>query len=132
MMTTSPPPSTGVMGPRTDPDLGSSGGGTKGSNGSNGGNSKDGANRGSGTNESTGHALVSAVSLSLSPPAEIMSSIPIVPGAASQGFSPLRRVVLLSLRTLRRILAAKESLFKFGTFVPKNDREVDSSPEATR
>jgi hypothetical protein len=29
-------------------------------------------------------------------------------------------------------LAAKESLFKFGTFVPKNDREAESSPEATR
>jgi len=29
-------------------------------------------------------------------------------------------------------LAAKESIFKYGTFVPKNDREADSSPEASR
>jgi hypothetical protein len=29
-------------------------------------------------------------------------------------------------------MAAKESLFKFGTFVPKNDREAESSPEAAR
>jgi hypothetical protein len=29
-------------------------------------------------------------------------------------------------------MAAKESLFKFGTFVPKSDREADSSPEAPR
>jgi hypothetical protein len=42
------------------------------------------------------------------------------------------KMVLLSLRVLRRILAAKESLFKFETFVPKNDREADVSPEADR
>ncbi len=29
-------------------------------------------------------------------------------------------------------MAAKESLFKFGTFVPKNDREAELSPEAVR
>jgi hypothetical protein len=29
-------------------------------------------------------------------------------------------------------MVAKESLFKFGTFVPKNDREAESSPEAAR
>ncbi len=126
------PSSTGVMGPRTGPDLGSSGGDSNGSNGNDDGNSKDGDNRGSGTNKSTGHALVSTGPLGLPDPADIESPIAIVSGAASLGFSPLRRVVLLSLRTLRRILAAKESLFKFGTFVPKNDREADSSPEATK
>ncbi len=41
-------------------------------------------------------------------------------------------MVFLSQRVLRRILAAKESLFKFGTFVPSNDREADASPEAHR
>jgi hypothetical protein len=45
---------------------------------------------------------------------------------------PIRKLVLLSKRVLRRVMAAKESLFKFGTFVPKNDREAESSPEATR
>ena len=29
-------------------------------------------------------------------------------------------------------MAARESLFKFGTFVPRNDREADASPEAPR
>jgi hypothetical protein len=43
-----------------------------------------------------------------------------------------RKLGLLSSRVLRRILAAKESIFKYGTFVPKNDREAESSPEASR
>jgi hypothetical protein len=43
-----------------------------------------------------------------------------------------RRLVYLSQRILRRILAAKESLFKFGTFVPRTDKEADKSPEADR
>jgi hypothetical protein len=30
------------------------------------------------------------------------------------------------------VLAATESIFKFGTFVPRNDRQADSSPEAPR
>ena len=33
---------------------------------------------------------------------------------------------------MRRILAAKETLHKYGVFVPRNDREADSSPEAVR
>jgi hypothetical protein len=45
---------------------------------------------------------------------------------------PVRKMILLSKRVLRRVMAAKESLFKFGTFVPKNDREAESSPEAAR
>jgi hypothetical protein len=40
--------------------------------------------------------------------------------------------VILTVRQLRRVMAAKESLFKFGTFVPKSEREADSSPEAPR
>jgi hypothetical protein len=42
------------------------------------------------------------------------------------------RRCLMSFRQIRRVLSAKESLFKFGTFVPKNDREAISSPEAPR
>jgi hypothetical protein len=41
-----------------------------------------------------------------------------------------RRLVFLSKRILRRVLAAKESLFEFGTFVPRTDKEADKSPEA--
>jgi hypothetical protein len=40
--------------------------------------------------------------------------------------------MLLSPKQIRRVLAARETLFKFGTFVPRNDREADTSPEATR
>jgi hypothetical protein len=44
---------------------------------------------------------------------------------------PPRRLVL-SLRQIRRVLASRETLFKFGIFVPKNDREANASPEAAR
>jgi hypothetical protein len=48
-------------------------------------------------------------------------------------FSPLtRKLGLISKRVLRRIMAAKESLVKFETFVPRNDRQADLSPEASR
>jgi hypothetical protein len=43
-----------------------------------------------------------------------------------------KRKILLSLRTLRKVLAAKETLFKFGTFVPRNESEALRSPEASR
>jgi hypothetical protein len=42
------------------------------------------------------------------------------------------RPVLLSTRQVRRVMAARETLFKFGTFVPRNDRELNASPEASR
>jgi hypothetical protein len=40
--------------------------------------------------------------------------------------------IVLTVRQLRRVMAAKESLFKFGTFVPRSEREADASPEAPR
>jgi hypothetical protein len=49
----------------------------------------------------------------------------------SETFSRVRKV-LLSQRTLRKILVAKETLFKFGTFVPRNEHEAQLSPEASR
>jgi hypothetical protein len=45
---------------------------------------------------------------------------------------PTARRVLLSPRTIRKILVAKETLFKFGTFVPRNELEAQRSPEASR
>jgi hypothetical protein len=74
---------------------------------------------------------------------------PIVPNSTEQRFSSatetipetkmasrvsgtIRKLVLLSKRVLRRVMAARESLVKFGTFVPRNDREADLSPEASR
>ncbi len=44
----------------------------------------------------------------------------------------VRKSVRISKKVLRRVLAAKESIFKFGVFVPKGDRQADSSPEAPR
>jgi hypothetical protein len=40
--------------------------------------------------------------------------------------------VVLTIRQLRRIMAAKESLFKYGIFVPRSEREAEASPEAPR
>jgi hypothetical protein len=51
---------------------------------------------------------------------------------ASKASGTIRKLVLLSKRVLRRVMAARESLVKFGTFVPRNDREADHSPEAPR
>ena len=39
---------------------------------------------------------------------------------------------LLMAKTLRKILKAQESLFKYGTFIPRNDTEAEKSPEAIR
>jgi hypothetical protein len=42
------------------------------------------------------------------------------------------RKLLLSIKTMRRILAFKESIMKYGVFVPRNDQEADASPEHIR
>ncbi len=42
------------------------------------------------------------------------------------------RKVLLSFKTMRRILNFKESIMKYGVFVPRNDGEADTSPEHLR
>jgi hypothetical protein len=39
---------------------------------------------------------------------------------------------LLATRTIRRIFKMQESLFKYGTYVPRNDKEAAASPEADR
>ncbi len=44
----------------------------------------------------------------------------------------LSRRMFLSVKTMRRILAAKETIHKYGVFVPRNNREADSSPESVR
>jgi hypothetical protein len=41
-------------------------------------------------------------------------------------------VKMLSTRVLRKILKAQETLFKFGTMIPRSDRETEMSPEAIR
>ncbi len=40
--------------------------------------------------------------------------------------------IVMPVRQIRRVMAARESLFKFGVFVPRSEREAESSPEAPR
>ena len=42
------------------------------------------------------------------------------------------KVKFLPARILRKILKAQETLFKYGTLIPKSDREAELSPEAVR
>jgi hypothetical protein len=42
------------------------------------------------------------------------------------------KVKALSGRVIRRILKAQETLFKYGTLIPRSDREPEASPEAIR
>jgi hypothetical protein len=39
---------------------------------------------------------------------------------------------IMSDRTIRRILRAQETMFKYGTLIPRNDAEANKSPEAKR
>jgi hypothetical protein len=41
-------------------------------------------------------------------------------------------IKILSTKTIVRILKAQETMFKYGTFIPRNDREAEQSPEAPR
>jgi hypothetical protein len=38
----------------------------------------------------------------------------------------------LNTKVFRRILAARESIFKYGIYLPRNDRDADASPERAR
>jgi hypothetical protein len=42
------------------------------------------------------------------------------------------KVKAMSSKLIVRILKAQETLFKYGTFIPRNDREAENSPEASR
>jgi hypothetical protein len=53
-------------------------------------------------------------------PTDIGSSSPISPGPH------------LNTKTLRRILAARETIFKYGIYLPRSDHDADSSPESAR
>jgi hypothetical protein len=51
---------------------------------------------------------------------------------ASRVTGIVANVKALSSKTIIRILKAQDSLFKYGTLIPKNDREAEQSPEAPR
>jgi len=40
--------------------------------------------------------------------------------------------VHLNVKTIRRILFTRESIFKYGIYLPRSDRDADSSPESSR
>jgi len=84
-----------------------------------------------------------AVSLTLPPPfdatAAFMAPQPAapVPPELPPGkifrtpLSPIPPVHLNS-KTMRRILAMRETIFKYGIYLPKTDRDADTSPESAR
>ncbi len=41
-------------------------------------------------------------------------------------------IKILSSRIMTRILKAQETMFKYGTLIPRSDREAELSPEAPR
>ena len=42
------------------------------------------------------------------------------------------KIKALSSKLIIKIMKAQETMFKYGTFVPRNDRDAESSPEAPR
>jgi hypothetical protein len=83
--------------------------------------------RGRGMGDSVEHNVLCSSHLSgLTPLSLVNEPRPPLPGGM------IGKLVMISKKILRRVLAAKESLCKFGVFVPKNDRQADSSPEASR
>ncbi len=42
------------------------------------------------------------------------------------------KMKLLATKTIKRILKMQESIFKYGTYIPRNDKEAEASPEAMR
>jgi hypothetical protein len=51
---------------------------------------------------------------------------------ASRVNSLVSNIKILSSKIIVRVLKAQETLFKYGTFIPRNDREAEVSPEASR
>jgi hypothetical protein len=71
----------------------------------------------------------------------VAASVPSVPFDITHAYllavpppTPFPRLTLLHLNTkvMRRILAARESTFKYGVYLPRNDRDADASPESLR
>jgi hypothetical protein len=49
-----------------------------------------------------------------------------------KGINACNKIKFLPARILRRIFKAQETLFKYGTLIPRSDREAELSPEAVR
>jgi hypothetical protein len=59
-------------------------------------------------------------------PAEDPAALDSDSGSFPRAFAPLKNKVV------RRIFAAKETIFKYGIYLPRNDRDADASPERAR
>ncbi len=44
----------------------------------------------------------------------------------------MHKTKLLATRIIRKIFKMQESMFKYGTYIPRNDKEAEASPEAMR
>jgi hypothetical protein len=84
---------------------------------------------------------VTVTPMMLSTLLEETSSSPFVPTDLSHAYiSPASSTVSfpptsaphLNSKVIRRILAARESIFKYGIYLPRNDRDADISPERLR
>ena len=71
--------------------------------------------------------------------AGLVRSLLFKPGRIMHGTMNARKVTgcaskvkILSNRVVRKILKAQETLFKYGTMIPRSDREAEASPEAVR
>jgi hypothetical protein len=53
------------------------------------------------------------------------------PGSSSDSFTRTD-VPHLNSKMIRRLLTARESIFKYGIYLPRNDRDADASPESLR
>jgi hypothetical protein len=87
-------------------------------------------------------ALAHAVSSSSVPYVPVdLSHAYLPPSAPRESFTslitrwtsfPCKKVSRLNTKAMRRILAARESIFKYGIYLPRNDRDADTSPESLR
>ncbi len=61
------------------------------------------------------------------------SAVPELPPGKSYRIllSPMQPVHL-NAKTMRRILAMRKTIFKYGIYLPKTDRDADTSPESAR
>jgi hypothetical protein len=57
---------------------------------------------------------------------ETVSSETSESGSFPHAFAPINN------KTIRRIFAARETIFKYGIYLPRNDRDADASPERAR
>jgi hypothetical protein len=72
------------------------------------------------------------MSMNLAPHETFDVSMAFVPSSdcsTDPTYFPRLQVPHLNSKVVRRILAARESIFKYDIYLPRNDRDADASPE---